>query len=204
MRNQRAWLAFFVILNFSIPLPLRAGEPTEKIRFAVDQGIQILKNSKKSKGSDIGTKNGRKDTIDQLRKIVYPLFDFTEMAKRSLGSHWRRRTQEEKLEFVNLFTSLLEISYANRIDLYKGQSVKFTREELDDDYARVESMIFDKKKQKFSVGYKLLRRDGRDWRIYDVVVENISLINNYRSQFHRVITNKSYSELLKRMKEKIQ
>lgn len=197
MRCQKAWLALIMILTLFVPLPLRAGEPTEKIRFAVDQGIQILK------ASNYGTQNGQKETIEQLRRIVYPLFDFAEMAKRSLGSHWRRRTPEEKLEFVDLFTNLLEISYANRIDLYKGQSVRFTREEVDDNYARVESKIINKKQQVFSVGYKLIRKNGRDWRIYDVVVENISLVNNYRSQFHRVILNKSYKELIKRMKEKV-
>ena len=126
MRWQKAWNALIVILVFSVPLPLRAGEPTEKIRFAVDQGIHILK------ASNVGTNNGRKEAIDQLRKIVFPLLDFPEMAKRSLGFHWRHRTREEKLEFVDLFTNLLEISYANRIDLYKGQSVSFTKEEVDD------------------------------------------------------------------------
>ena len=126
------------------------------------------------------------------------------MAKRSLGAHWRRRTPDEKQEFVTLFTTLLEISYADRIDLYKGQSVVFTREEVDNDYARVESKIVNKKQEAFSVDYKLQRREGGDWRIYDVVVENISLVNNYRSQFNRVIANNSYKELIKRMKEKTQ
>ncbi len=154
--------------------------------------------------SNIEAKDGRKETVDRLREIVYPLFDFTEMAKRSLGAHWRRRTPDEKQEFVTLFTNLLEVSYADRINLYKGQRVVFTREEVDDDYARVESKIINKKQEKFSVAYKLQRKEGGDWRIYDVVVENISLVNNYRSQFNRVITNASYKELIRRLKAKTQ
>ena len=74
---------------------------------------------------------------------------------------------------------------------------------MDHDYSLVESKIVNKKGEEFSVDYKLMRRDGGDWKIYDVVVENISLVNNYRSQFHRVIANSSYNELIKKMKEKI-
>jgi len=187
----------FLWLVFSSASSLvQAGEPTEKIRVAVDQGVQILKESQ------LDMNNGRKEAIGRLRQIVYPLFDFTEMAKRSLGAHWRTLTAEEKLEFVKVFTELLEISYAERIDLYNGQKVVFTREEVDDDYATVNSKIVNSKGEQFSVGYKLLRRDGADWRIYDVVVENISLVNNYRSQFHRVIANSSYRDLIKKMKDK--
>ena len=191
------WSAFLCFAYSSALSPVSAGDPTDRIRTAVDRGVQVLQASQLSKD------NGRKETIERLRQIVYPLFDFTEMAKRSLGAHWRRLTPEQKLEFVKVFTQLLEISYADRIDLYNGQKVVFTREEVDHDYSLVESKIVNKKGEEFSVDYKLMRRDGGDWKIYDVVVENISLVNNYRSQFHRVIANSSYNELIKKMKEKI-
>jgi len=190
-----AWLALFGILCLSVPFPIQAGNPTDKIRVAIEQGIQILNDP------ELRSKNGKKGQIDRLREIVYPLFDFLIMARRSLGQHWRQRTPKEKQEFVPLFTNLLEISYAGKIDLYEGERVVFTSEVVDGTYAQVDSNVINKKGEKFSVSYKLLLTDG-DWRIYDVVVANISMVNNYRSQFNRVIANFSYEELIRRMKQK--
>jgi phospholipid transport system substrate-binding protein len=171
-----------------------AGEPTEAIRNAVNQGVEILKQAK------LDNQKERAKVIDQLRQIVYPLFDFNEMAMRSLGANWRRLNEQQKKEFVSTFTALLEKTYADQIDVYDGQQVVYTGETVDGKYAQVDSRIIDKKGQTYSVAYKLHKVDER-WRIYDVVAENISLVNNYRSQFNRVIARSSFEELLKRMKE---
>jgi phospholipid transport system substrate-binding protein len=175
--------------------PVIAGEPTEQIRAAINQGVEILNSSR------LDTNKGRTETIDRLREIVYPLFDFEEMAKRSLGSHWRQINSQQQKEFVAAFTDLLEKTYADRIDLYDGQKVVYTGEAVDKDYAQVSTKVISKKGESYSVDYKLLRVDGK-WRIYDVVAENISLVNNYRSQFHRVIVSSSFEELMKRLKAK--
>ncbi|MGH7794497.1 MAG: MlaC/ttg2D family ABC transporter substrate-binding protein [Candidatus Binatia bacterium] len=172
-----------------------AGEPTEAIRGAVDQGVEILKNAK------LDSQKQRTQVIDRLRQIVYPLFDFNEMAKRSLGANWRRVNSQQQKEFVSTFTALLEKTYADQIDLYNGQKVVYTGESIDGDYAQVDSRVIDKDGQTYSVVYRLHKVDGK-WRIYDVVAENISLVNNYRSQFNRVIAKSSFEELLKTMKEK--
>ena len=129
------------------------------------------------------------------------MFDFEEMAKRSLGFHWRQLNPQQQKEFVALFTDLLEKTYADRIDLYDGQKVAYVGEAVDKDYAEVNTKIISKKGETYSANYKLRRVDGK-WRIYDVVAENISLVNNYRSQFHRVIVNSSFEELMKKLKEK--
>lgn len=171
-----------------------AGEPTEAIRGAVNQGVEILKNAK------LDNQKQRAQVIDRLRQIVYPLFDFNEMAMRSLGANWRRLNPQQRKEFVSTFTALLEKTYANQIDLYNGQQVIYTGETVDGDYAQVDSRIIDKNGQTYSVVYKLHRVDGK-WRIYDVVAENISLVNNYRAQFNRVIAKSSFEELLKIMKQ---
>ena len=191
------WIAFAIIVSLSAPNASQAGDPTERIRFVVEQGIEILNDSK------LGSKNGKMTYLDRLREVVYPLFNFPEMARRSLGFHWRRLTPEERQEFITLFTDLLERSYASKIDLYDGETVVFTGEVVDDRYAQVDSKIVSKKGEEFAVDYRLLRTDG-DWRIYDVVVENISLVNNYRSQFNRVIANSSYEELIRRINQKLQ
>ena len=171
-----------------------AGEPTEAIRGAVNQGVEILKNAK------LDNQKQRAQVIDRLRQIVYPLFDFNEMAMRSLGANWRRLNPQQRKEFVSTFTALLEKTYADQIDLYKGQQVIYTGETVDGDYAQVDSRIIDKNGQTYSVVYKLHRVDDK-WRIYDVVAENISLVNNYRAQFNRVIARSSFEELLKIMKQ---
>jgi phospholipid transport system substrate-binding protein len=171
-----------------------AGAPTEAIRGAVDEGVQILQNGK------LDNQKQRSQVIDRLRQIVYPLFDFTEMGKRSLGANWRRLTPQQQKEFVSVFTALLEKTYADQIDLYNGQKVVYTGESIEGEYAQVDSRIIDKNGQTYSVVYRLHQVDGK-WRIYDVVAENISLVNNYRSQFNRVIGKSSFEELLKIMKQ---
>ncbi|MGH7825343.1 MAG: MlaC/ttg2D family ABC transporter substrate-binding protein [Candidatus Binatia bacterium] len=172
-----------------------AGEPTEEIRTAISHGIEILKDAK------LDDKKQRPETINRLRKIVFPLFDFDEMAKRSLGAHWRRLDPQQQKRFVTVFTELLETTYADKIDLYEGQKVAYIGEAVDKDYAQVETRVIGKNSQSYSVDYKLHRVNGK-WRIYDVAAENISLVNNYRSQFHRVIVKSSFEELLKRIQEK--
>ena len=171
-----------------------AGEPTEAIRAAVNQGVEILKNAK------LENQNQRAQIIDRLRQIVYPLFDFNEMAMRSLGANWRRLKPQEQKEFVSTFTALLEKTYADQIDIYNGQQVVYTGENIDGAYARVDSRIIDKNGQTYSVAYQLHKVEGK-WRIYDVVAENISVVNKYRSQFNRVITKSSFEELLRIMKQ---
>ena len=194
----RIRLTFFVslfALLFCGALPLQAGAPTEEIRTAVDKGVQILKSAKLDSNKD------RAKVIDQLREIVYTRFDFEEMAKRSLGSHWRRLSPQQQKEFVTAFTDLLETTYADKIDLYEGQQVEFVGETIDKNYAEVNTRVVGKNRENYSVDYRLHQVGGK-WRIYDVVAENISLVNNYRSQFNRVVVNSSVEELIKRIKQK--
>jgi len=187
-------LFFGFVLGHGAPAAF-AGEPTEQIRSAINQGIEILRDAK------LDDKRQRAETINRLREIVFPLFDFTEMAKRSLGAHWRRLNPQQQKQFVSAFTELLETTYADKIDLYEGQKVAYVSESVDKDYAQVATRVIGKNSQAYSVDYKLHRVDGK-WRIYDVSAEQISLVNNYRSQFHRVIVNHSFDELLKRIQEK--
>jgi phospholipid transport system substrate-binding protein len=174
---------------------VHAGAPTEEIRTAVDQGVEILKSAK------LDNSKQRAQIINQLREIVYTRFDFEEMAKRSLGSHWRRLNPQQQKEFVLAFTELLETTYADKIDLYEGQQVEYIGETIDKNYAEVNTKVVGKDRQSYSVDYKLHQVGGK-WRIYDVVAENISLVNNYRSQFNRVVVNSSIEELIKRIRQK--
>ncbi len=184
-----------VVCHAFIPERLNAGVPTDQVRATVDKVIAILKNpSLKPEGKT-------KERREQLRQVIYPKFDFAEMARRSLGSNWRQITPEQQKEFVAIFTDLLEDSYVSKIEAYTNEKYNFTKETVDRDYAEVDSKIFTKNGDEISIRYKLRLLNG-DWKIYDVVIENISLVNNYRSQFNRIIANSSYQELIRKMKEK--
>jgi phospholipid transport system substrate-binding protein len=123
------------------------------------------------------------------------------MAQRSLGPEWRRRSPAEQQEFVNLFTDLLQENYIGTIESYNGDKVIYNRELQDQNNAEVQTTLTTRSEAAYSINYRL-RLVGKDWKVYDVVIENISLVNNYRSQFSRVISRSSYEELVRTMKEK--
>jgi phospholipid transport system substrate-binding protein len=123
------------------------------------------------------------------------------MAKRALGAEWRRLKPEEREEFVKLFADLLEQAYLDKIESYNGEKVKFIKEREDGDYAEVDTKLIDSRGRDFSIDYRLHKVDG-DWKVYDVVIEDVSLVNNYRAQFSRILSKSSYAELVDRMKKK--
>jgi phospholipid transport system substrate-binding protein len=172
-----------------------AGVPGDQVRQTADKLLAILKDPQ-LKGES--KKNERRD---KLKEVIYQRFDFTEMARRSLGSEWRRRSPEEQREFVKLFTGLLERAYLDNIESYNGEKFRYLKEQEDNNHAQVDTKIIDNKGQEFSVNYRLHKVNG-DWKVYDVVIEDISLVNNYRSQFNRVLATSSYEELVNRMKGK--
>ena len=188
-------LLFGFCFLFLFSLPASAGVATDQIRATVDNALAVLQDPRLK--SQARTQERR----EKLRQILYARFDFPEMAKRSLGSHWRKRTPKEQEEFVQLFTSLMEKAYIDRIESYTNETFRYLREILDGSYTDVESRIVTQKGEQFTILYKAHLANGQ-WQVYDVVIENISLVNNYRSQFNRVITNESYEELVRRMKEK--
>jgi phospholipid transport system substrate-binding protein len=190
------FVTFILAMCLGFAASAQAGEPLEVVRTAVDKAVQILKDPK------LQAKDKKTERIDRLREVLSPIFDYDEMAKRALGAHWRRRTPAEQEEFVVVFRDFLERIYSDKIDLYGGERVLVGRETIDADFAQVETTIISLKGEEIAVVYKLRRGNGQ-WKVYDAVVENISLINNYRSQFDRVISSASYEELIKRLREKL-
>ena len=172
-----------------------AGGPTEQVRATVDKVLVMVKNP------NLKSPAQKKNLQARLAEVIYPRFDFTEMAKRTLGPHWGRRTAEEQREFVSIFAALLGRSYSDKIESYRSQNVLYTREIEDKNYAEVDTTIVSDTQEKVSINYKLHNVD-KDWKVYDLVIEDISMINNYRSQFNRVIARSSFEELLRVLKEK--
>jgi phospholipid transport system substrate-binding protein len=178
-----------------IPAPSIAAGPTDQVRATVDKVLVMVKNP------NLKSRAQKKELQARLVEVIYPRFDFAEMAKRTLGPHCGRRTAEEQREFVSIFAGLLGQSYSDRIESYRGQNVLYTREVEDKNYAEVDTTMVSDTQEKVSINYKLHSVD-KEWRVYDLVIEDISMINNYRSPFNRVIARSPFEELVRMLKEK--
>ena len=169
-----------------------AGAPTERIRGTIDRAIEIVKDPA------LAAKGKREERRGVLRKEIAPVFDFEEMSKRSLGPRWRGSSPEERDRFVVLFRELLENSYLGKIEGYEGEEIRYGKETVDGPYAEVKTLVITRKGQEIPVDYRMLG-DGGKWRIYDVVIEGISLVNNYRSQFNSILQKSSFAEMLEKL-----
>lgn len=177
------------------PWPSQAGPPTDQIKGTVEQAVLLLKDPRFKAPERLHERRS------ELRQILFARFDFSEMAKRALGAHWRRRSVKEQEEFVRIFTDLLERQYAGIIESYTDEKIAYVGERTDGGFAEVQSKIFTAKGQELSIIYRA-QLAGTDWKVYDVIAEDISIVNNFRSQFNRVISNSSYEELMRRLREK--
>jgi phospholipid transport system substrate-binding protein len=182
-----------LLLIFGLVTPSLAGEPTDHIKKTTDKMITIL--------NDPVLKNNLEVRRKMLRSTLNERFDWTEMAQRSMADHWKNLTEEEKKEFVPLFTDLLESTYMNRIENYSGDKVSYDDEKVKGDYSLVKVTIFTDKQVVIPVAYKM-KKKGPEWTIYDVSIEGVSLVNNYRQQFDSVILSSSYQVLVEKLKEK--
>ena len=194
IRQLEVCVFTFVLSLASLPRA-QAAAPVDLVRTTVDRAMLILKDPK------LGSPDRKQERVDRLREALNAIFDYEEMAKRALGPHWRQRTAAEREEFVKLFRDFLEKVYSEKMFLYAGENVRFGREVIDNEFVQVESTIIQVKGEEIAVVYKLRQVNGQ-WKVYDAIVENISIINNYRSQFDRVISTSSYEELVKRLRGK--
>jgi len=187
------------LLLVSSPGTAPAGEPQEKVRETVNAVLAVLQD-KSLQGPD-NTDRRR----EKMRQAVFQRFGFEEMAQRALGPYWQKRTPAERKEFVELFGELLERSYINKIESYTGeQTVQYTKETIEQDgHASVRTAVVNKRDLNVEVVYHLLQRNG-DWQVYDVMIEGVSLVNNYRIQFHSIVSQESYEALVKKLKRKLE
>ena len=146
-------------------------------------------------------KDKPKDKRVAVRKIAEDIFDFGETAKRSLGRHWAARTPAERDEFVKLFGDLLERSYISKIELYGGEKIQYVSDKVEGDLAAVQSKLVTKTGTDVPIEYRMLKKGDR-WLVYDVIIEGVSLVSNYRTQFNKIIQTSSFAELVKKMKSR--
>jgi len=191
-KHLTVWTILASLLLMGVTSVGEAGEPLEKVRQTINSVLDILSNQ------DLPEQERKA----KVREAVLQRFSFEEMAKRSLGRHWPERTPEEQQEFLQLFTDLLENSYIDKIERSEGkENVNYIEETIEDDNASVRTAIVQKGDQNIDVEYRLLKRNG-DWQVYDVVIERVSLVNNYRTQFNKILLQESYEALIKKMKLK--
>src|SRR4029077_636135 len=177
----------------SKPLPA-TGNPTEAMRTTISQALGVLQDQELKKPERTN------ERVTRLRKIADVRFDYGEMAKRSLGSQWNKLEERERQEFVDLFTEFLTATYMEQIHTYSGEEVKFLDERLEGNHAEVRSIMVGKKTET-PMDYRLMAKDG-DWKAYDLVVDGISLVQNYRGQFTATLRASSYAHLVQMLREK--
>jgi phospholipid transport system substrate-binding protein len=186
-----------LLLVFGIALPVWAGEPTDEIKQTTDKILSILTNPS-LKGS---SKTAEREKL--IRQAIDERFDWEEMARRSLARYWDQRTDGEKKEFVRLYSDLLERTYMDKVEGYSGEKVIYEGESVDNGYAVVRVKIVTKKNTDIRVHYRLKRVENK-WLVYDVSIEGVSLVNNYRTQFNSIILKSSYENLVNRLRERVE
>ena len=172
------------------------GPATEAIRGTISQVFRVL-GDPSLKGPEKAAERRR-----QLEKLAADRMDYAEMAKRSLGAHWRELSDAERAEFVALFQRLLWKTQIHLIEGYSGEQMQYLGERVTDDFAEVRTRIVSEKVD-VPVDFRLLRVAG-EWRVYDVVVDGISLVNNYRGQFGRILRASSYAGLVEQLRKKVE
>ncbi|OLC10608.1 MAG: hypothetical protein AUH77_03875 [Candidatus Rokubacteria bacterium 13_1_40CM_4_69_39] len=168
--------------------------PRETVESAVVRVVGVLQKTDAS---------GRvpNDRGVEIKRIARGLFDFDEIARRALSRHWAGRTHDEQTEFIGLFTDLLERSYMNRIEAYAGERILYTAEAVDGTYATVRSKVLTQRRSEILLDYRMHLRDSR-WQVYDVLIDGVSFVSTYRSQFDRVIQAESYGALVERLRKR--
>ncbi|NIN00673.1 MAG: ABC transporter substrate-binding protein [candidate division Zixibacteria bacterium] len=184
------------LLAVGIAVPAVAGEPTEQIKETTDKIISILTDPELKDS----TKSEEKRKL--IRQAVDERFDWEELARRSLARHWSNRTDEEKREFISLFSDLLEKTYMDKVDSYSGETVFYVGETVDGNYGVVNIKIVTERDTEIPAEYKVKKKED-GWFIYDISVNGVSLVNNYRTQFNSIILKSSYEDLVDRLKAKV-
>lgn len=171
-----------------------ASGPMEAIKGSIDDALRILADK------DLQGKDKSKERRQKLEAVVSSRFSYEEMSRRTLGAQWAKMSEAEREEFVELFRGLLVNSYADRVESYSGDPINYVGERVENEYAEVRTRVM-LGQAEVPLDYRLIKRDG-DWRVYDVVIDGISLVSNYRGQFSKILKNGSYQDLVEQLRKK--
>jgi phospholipid transport system substrate-binding protein len=186
-------VAFAFALSLALAAPAVAGPPTDQLKQRVDEVVRVL--------DDPGLKGKTAARHAAVRKISEEIFDYPDTARRALGQHWNARSPEEQREFVGLFADLLDRAYFSKIDRYQGEKVRYGAETVNGNEATVKTMIVTQAGSEVPVDYRMHQVGGR-WLVYDVNIEGVSLVSNYRTQFNKIVQTESYQSLVQKLRAK--
>ena len=186
-----------VLLSFCVAVwPAQANATvTAQVKKVVDEVVRIVSNKELKKPQNEDKRRA------ELKDVISTIFDYGQMAKLAMGTHWKEHTPAEQKEFEQLFETLLENAYATKIEAYNNDKIVYVRENVEANHAEVKSKVITVKGEEYTLNYRLTKR-GNEWRVYDVVIEGVSLVANYRGQFNRIIKTRGYDELVKKLRTK--
>jgi phospholipid transport system substrate-binding protein len=183
-----------VTVLVAIPVPSDAGAPTVAMKATIDEVLRIVRDKELKQPAKADTRR------HMLETVVAARFDYAEMSRRALGAPWNQLTDQQKQEFVDLFRTVLTNSYADKIETYSGEGVEYLNERTEKEYAEVRTKVLSGKTE-IPLDYRLINK-ADEWRVYDVVVDNVSLVNNYRGQFAKILRASSYADLIDQLRKK--
>jgi phospholipid transport system substrate-binding protein len=185
-----------VVFGFSSSLsaPVEAGSAMEAMKETIDQALKVLEDE------SLQSPEKSRERLESLEDIIGKRFDYREMGKRTLGKYWPQFSEADREEFVRLFQRFLSKTYAGNVDGYSGEQVQYLKERRKGDFAEVRTAV-NSDKSTTSIYYRLLK-SSNTWKVYDVVIEGVSLVKNFRSQFGRIIEAESAKGLLEKLRTK--
>jgi phospholipid transport system substrate-binding protein len=192
---EKALMAWMLVAS-AVAAP--AASPREVVEAAVGRVVAAIQRADME--SEPAPSRVHEQHRLQIRRVATELFDFDEISRRALSRHWAARSAEEQAEFVRLFTDLLERSYIGRIESYSGETLVYLGETVDGPFATVRSKVVTRRRGETPLDYRLRLRDGR-WKVYDVLIDHVSFVSTYRSEFERILQKESYAALVARLRK---
>jgi len=193
---KKQFIVYMLIALLIVPLSAYAGAPLETVKARVNEVLDVLRDHS-FKGE-----SGKKAKKAKIRSISEKMFDYGELSRRTLAQNWRKFNPEQQKEFIELYKSILEDAYVDKIITYTDEKVVFNKENpLSAKTVEVRTTILTKKAD-IPISYRVIQKEGA-WRVYDVVIEGVSLVSNYRTQFKEILANKSPDALLDTLRKKV-
>jgi phospholipid transport system substrate-binding protein len=191
-------LAAWMLVAAAVAAPV-AG-PRELVEGAVNRVVLAIERADMRSESPTTQRQAMQERRSEVRRVAAGLFDLDEIARRALSRHWTARSPEEQAEFVRLFTDLLERTYLGRIESYSGEKIIYLGESMDGPFATVRSKVVTRRRTETPLDYRLHLRDGR-WKVYDVLIDHVSFVATYRSEFSRILQKEPYAALVDRLRK---
>ena len=192
--------AFAAWLLVATAMAAPGAGPREVVQSAVDRVLAAIQRAEMESNPAPAPRLAMEQRRLDVRRVATELFDFDEISRRALSRHWTARTPVEQTEFVRLFTDLLERTYIGRIEAYSGEKIVYVGETMDGEFATVRSKVITRRRGETPLDYRLHLRDGR-WKVYDVLIDHVSFVSTYRSEFDRIIQKESYASLAGRLRK---